>query len=93
MNNLELFKAALGLQDPWIVTSMDFDPANHRLDLGLDFPRGSRFACPEGAITRWDNTASVAPERSTSASSIQSPPATIDCTRVITLRPDEAAPG
>lgn len=48
MNNLELFKAALGLQDPWMVESMDFDPAGHRLDLHLDFVRGSRFPCPEG---------------------------------------------
>ena len=48
MNNLELFKAALGLQDPWTVVSMDFDAAGHRLDLHLDFARGSRFACPEG---------------------------------------------
>lgn len=48
MNNLELFKAALGLQDPWMVVSMDFDPAGHRLDLHLDFARGARFPCPEG---------------------------------------------
>ena len=48
MNNLDLFKAALGLQDPWTVTSMDFDAAGHRLDLHLDFARGSRFPCPEG---------------------------------------------
>ncbi len=48
MNNLELFKAALGLQDPWMVVNMDFDPAGHRLDLHLDFTRGARFPCPEG---------------------------------------------
>ncbi len=48
MNNLELFKAALGLQDPWEVASLDFDPAARRLDLHLDFARGARFACPEG---------------------------------------------
>jgi transposase len=48
MNNLALFKAALGLQDPWIVVSMDFDPAARRLDLYLDFARGARFGCPEG---------------------------------------------
>jgi len=48
VNNLDLFKAALGLQDPWTVASMDFDAAGHRLDLHLDFARGSRFACPEG---------------------------------------------
>jgi len=48
VNNLELFKAALGLQDPWMVGAMDFDPAGHRLDLHLDFTRGARFPCPEG---------------------------------------------
>jgi transposase len=47
VNNLELFKAALGLQDPWMVASMDFDAAGHRLDLHLDFARGARFPCPE----------------------------------------------
>jgi transposase len=48
MDNLELFKAALGLQEPWTVVGMDFDPAAHRLDLHLDFARGSRFGCPDG---------------------------------------------
>ena len=48
MNNLDLFKAALGLQDPWMVVSMDFDPDAHRLDLHLDFTSGSRFPCPVG---------------------------------------------
>lgn len=48
MDNLELFKAALGLQEPWTVVGMDFDPSARRLDLHLDFARGSRFGCPEG---------------------------------------------
>jgi|BarGraNGADG00212_1021973.scaffolds.fasta_scaffold06889_2 transposase len=45
--HLELFKLALGLADPWQVTRTDFDPDSSRLDLYLDFARGSRFACPE----------------------------------------------
>jgi transposase len=43
----ELFKDALGLDQPWQVTRSDFDVAAGRLDLYLNFPRGSRFACPE----------------------------------------------
>jgi transposase len=44
----ELFQAALGLSEPWQVTRTVFDAAARRLDLYLDFPKGARFACPEG---------------------------------------------
>jgi transposase len=50
MDGLDLngmFGAALGLAVPWQVVSVEFDQEAGRLDLGLDFPRGSRFACPE----------------------------------------------
>src|SRR5664279_1955520 len=43
----EMFGAALGLAEPWRVTSVEFDQEAGRLDLGLDFPRGARFRCPE----------------------------------------------
>ena len=43
----EMFGAALGLAAPWQVVSVEFDPEAGRLDLGLDFPRGARFGCPE----------------------------------------------
>lgn len=43
----EMFGAALGLAAPWQVVSVEFDQEAGRLDLGLDFPRGSRFGCPE----------------------------------------------
>jgi hypothetical protein len=42
---LDLFKAALGLAEPWRVTRSDFDVLQGRLDLYLDFPRGARFGC------------------------------------------------
>lgn len=42
-----MFAAALGLAAPWQVVSVEFDPEAGRLDLGLDFPRGARFGCPE----------------------------------------------
>jgi hypothetical protein len=43
----EMFGAALGLDEPWRVTSVEFDQEAGRLDLRLDFPRGARFRCPE----------------------------------------------
>ncbi|MHB1433422.1 MAG: transposase [Streptosporangiaceae bacterium] len=42
-----MFGAALGLAVLWQVVSVEFDQEAGRLDLGLDFPRGSRFSCPE----------------------------------------------
>lgn len=46
MNENELFQAALGLLPPWQVDRCTFDKATGRLDIHLDFPRGSVFACP-----------------------------------------------
>ncbi len=46
MEQAKLFAAALGLTAPWSVTEIRFSAAEKRLDLVLDFPRGSRFACP-----------------------------------------------
>lgn len=48
MDNRELFAAALGLEAPWRLTSVEFDADGERLDMSLDFERGARFACPEG---------------------------------------------
>jgi transposase len=41
-----MFGAALGLVPPWQVTSVEFDELFGKLEIQLDFPRGSRFACP-----------------------------------------------
>jgi transposase len=38
---------ALGLTPPWQVLSSDFDPQQKRLDIQIDFPRGSTFSCPQ----------------------------------------------
>ena len=43
----ELFRAALGLAEPWVVSKIEFSEDQRQLDLWLDFPSGSRFACPE----------------------------------------------
>jgi transposase len=45
--DLLLFQAALGLSDPWQVIGVEFDADAKRLDLRVDFPRGSTFCCPE----------------------------------------------
>src|ERR1039458_7354239 len=47
MRDTDLFQLALGLQSPWTVTRIEFAVEDSRLDLYLDFPRGSRFACAE----------------------------------------------
>ena len=41
-----MFGVALGLIPPWRVTSVAFDKEAGKLEIRLDFPRGSRFACP-----------------------------------------------
>lgn len=47
MQTEELFRIALGLAEPWVIEKIEFSPEDRRLELWLDFPRGSRFACPE----------------------------------------------
>lgn len=46
-----MFGAALGLVPPWQVTSVEFDQDAGELQIRLDFPRGSRFACPHEGCT------------------------------------------
>ena len=48
MAEIDLFQAALGLPEPWRVVAAAFSADRKRLDLHLDFPKGARFACPEG---------------------------------------------
>src|SRR6266540_3746578 len=79
-------------------------PAAHARMSSCSVSRSSWRTCPkvnerrnvpsvEGAMTRWPSTVAVCPQRSTSASSMQSPPASIEWTRVNSLRPGRAAPG
>lgn len=51
MDTNPLFSAALGLTPPWSVIETRFNPVAKRLDLRLDFPAGSRFACAECAAS------------------------------------------
>lgn len=47
VRDVDLFQMALGLEEPWAVVRTEFDAEARRLDIYLDFPRGSRFPCPE----------------------------------------------
>src|SRR5208337_3568009 len=47
MRDTDLFQLALGLQSPWTVARSEFAVEDGRLDLYVDFRRGSRFACAE----------------------------------------------
>jgi transposase len=52
-----LFTAALGLQPPWEVKSLEFNAREHRLDILVDFQRGASFPCPEcGAPSKAHDT-------------------------------------
>lgn len=46
MRETELLQMALGLAPPWEVAAAEFDPEKKRLDIRLDFPKGSTFTCP-----------------------------------------------
>jgi len=46
-SSIALFSAALGLTPPWAVDRVEFSADKQQLDLWLDFPSGSTFACPE----------------------------------------------
>ena len=50
MRDTELFGMALGIEPPWVVTTSAFDAAARRLDIHLDFAKGSRFACSECGV-------------------------------------------
>jgi len=47
MDENHLFAFALGLTPPWFIEKVSFEPEQKRLDLFLDFKRGSKFPCPE----------------------------------------------
>jgi transposase len=51
MDMNELFRVALGLDVPWQVTKVEFSEAEGQLQVWLDFPAGSTFACPVCAQT------------------------------------------
>ena len=59
MRDIDLFQLALNLTPPWEVVSIDFNADKKRLDILLDFPKGSVFSCPEcgrSDCTAYDTT-------------------------------------
>ena len=46
MNSEELFRKLLGLEEPWIIKEIKLDHQEKRVDIFIDFLRGSRFPCP-----------------------------------------------
>ena len=59
MRDIDLFQLALNLTPPWEVVSVDFNADKKRLDILLDFPKGSVFSCPEcdrSDCTAYDTT-------------------------------------
>lgn len=46
MQEQQLFASALGLQSPWNVSNLEFSLDNRKLDIHIDFARGSEFSCP-----------------------------------------------
>ncbi|NIA23688.1 MAG: ISL3 family transposase, partial [Proteobacteria bacterium] len=42
----DLFFQALNLSNPWKVVKVNFSREEKRLDIYLDFERGSKFSCP-----------------------------------------------
>lgn len=47
MKDIELFQMALGLTPSWKVVSCEFNLEKKRLEIEIDFPRGSTFPCPK----------------------------------------------
>ena len=50
MNMKEIFGKALGINKPWFVTDINFDPAAKRLDIRLDFIKGSTFSFEQDGV-------------------------------------------
>jgi transposase len=50
----EIFSKALGIEKPWFVTEVNFDASAKRLDIKIDFIRGSQFSFEkEGVIGQY----------------------------------------
>ncbi len=43
INIEQLFSQALGIVSPWYIKSVNFDSANKKLDIEVDFKKGSTF--------------------------------------------------
>jgi len=50
MNMKEIFGKAIGIDEPWFVTDVVFDPVAKRLDIKLDFVKGSAFSFEQNGV-------------------------------------------
>jgi len=50
MDMKEIFGKALGINKPWFVTDINFDPAAKRLDIRLNFIKGSTFSFEQDGV-------------------------------------------
>ncbi|MCP4913505.1 MAG: ISL3 family transposase [Oligoflexia bacterium] len=50
MDKENLFEAALSIEKPWFIKNVEFDPEKKRLDVHIDFERGSTFTCADPAV-------------------------------------------
>jgi hypothetical protein len=46
MNSEEIFRRLLGAEKTWIIGQIRFNHQEKRVDIFIDFPRGSRFPYP-----------------------------------------------
>lgn len=46
MEDKELIQIALGLSSPWYVKDINLDISKKRMDIHLDFIKGTKFHCP-----------------------------------------------
>nr|QNO51805.1 hypothetical protein PFGANNDM_00040 [Methanosarcinales archaeon ANME-1 ERB6] len=46
MDDKKLMKITLGIPSPWFVKSVELNTSEERMDIYLDFIKGSEFACP-----------------------------------------------
>jgi len=44
-----LFSQALGIESPWIITGVAFDSVKKRLDIKVDFSKGSTFSSADAS--------------------------------------------
>lgn len=47
----QLFEQALGIDSPWFINDLTFDSVAKRLDISIDFERGSKFSYKEDGVT------------------------------------------
>jgi transposase len=47
MRDTELCRHVLGLESPWEVSRVDLSAEGERIDVWVDYPKGTRWKCPE----------------------------------------------